>query len=145
MTERKDPSSSDHAKQLLISQLKRGRALRDDRRAVNEDLKEWRADLKAQGFDPQKAEEVIRWQEKVEDLGREIVDEQEAMFELYRSVADGAGVNLDELMSEARDRALLKQFAPDDQLSPKPPTKKQKAASDALAMAEMNRALRGDS
>jgi uncharacterized protein (UPF0335 family) len=138
----RDPAS-DHAKQQLMNGLRRCRALRDQRREINADLAEWRKEHKDLGFDPQRMEMVVRWQEDVDDKGRELVDEGEALYELYRSVVDGEGQNLEEIMGDARDRALLKIFAPTDQQDVRGPTKKQKAVNDALAMAAANKAMRG--
>lgn len=138
----RDPAS-DQAKALLLDFIRRLRALRDQRREINADMAEVRSEAKAAGFDAKRIEMVVRWQEECEDKGREIVDEGEALFDLYRSVVDGEGKNLEEIMDDARDRALLKIFAPDDQLAPKGPTKREKAVNDALAAAACNRAMRG--
>lgn len=139
---RRDPTQG-HSKDMLLSFMRRIRNLRDDRRAINSDIAELRKEAKSAGFDAGKIEAVVRWQEDCEDKGREIVDEAEAIFDLYRSVADGQGKDFDEMMDEARDRALLKIFAPEDQLTPKGPTKKQRAMSDAMAAAQLNRLTRG--
>lgn len=138
---RRDPSSG-HSKDMLLAFLRRVRALRDDRRAVNADLAELRKEIRAGGFDAAKVEAVVRWQEDCEDKGRAVVDEAEALFDLYRSVADGGGKDFDEMMDDARDRALLKIFAPEDQSAPKAPTRKQRALSDAIAAAQCNRMMR---
>jgi uncharacterized protein (UPF0335 family) len=135
-------AASDAAKAKLIGYIRRLRALRDQRRDINADMAEVRKEAKNEGFDAKRIEMVVRWQEECEDKGREIVDEGEALFELYRSVVDGEGRNLSDLMDDARDRALLKIFAPDDQADVRGPTKKVKAVNDALAMAQANRALR---
>ena len=137
----RDPASDD-AKALLLSFMRRMRALRDQRREINTDLAEVRTEAKDMGFDAKRIEMVVRWQEECEDKGREIVDEGEALFDLYRSVVDGEGRNLADIMDDARDRALLKIFAPDEQAPVKGPTKKQKAVNDALAAAAASKALR---
>jgi uncharacterized protein (UPF0335 family) len=139
----RDPAS-DQAKALLMDFIRRMRALRDQRREITSDLAEVRGEAKDAGFDAKRLELVVRWMEECDDKGRAIVDEGEALFDLYRSVADGEGQNLDEIMGDARDRALLKMFAPDDQMAPPAPTKKQKAVGDALAAAAANKAMRGD-
>jgi uncharacterized protein (UPF0335 family) len=138
----RDPSA-DHAKQLLVDFCRRVRALRDQRREINADLAELRKEQKEAGFDAKRIEQVVRWQEEIDDKGRDFVDEGEALFDLYRSVVDGEGQNLDDIMNDARDRALLKVFAPEDQMAPPSPNKKQREVADALAMAAANRAMRG--
>lgn len=143
MTHRKDPSSSDHARQLLIGHIRARRALRDDRKAINDQLREQAREIRDQGFDPRRVDDVVRWMEECDKHGREVVDEAEALFELYRDVAAGGGKRLSEMMDDARDRALLKQFAGDGAAEPKAPTRKEAAASDALASAAMSRMLRG--
>lgn len=137
-------AASDHAKAQLMDLMRRCRALRDQRREVNKDLGELRTEAKDLGFDAKRLEMVVRWQEDVEDKGRDVVDEGEALYELYRSVVDGEGQNLDEIMGGARDRALLKIFAPDDHQDVRStPTRKQQAVNSALAMAAANKAMRG--
>ena len=138
----RDPSSG-QAKALLLSFFRRTRQLRDDRRSINEDLKILRKEAKDAGFDAKRIEEVVRWQEECEKHGRERVDEAEALFDLYRMVADGQGLNFDEMMDDARDRALLAVFAGEDQTAPKAPTAKQRAASDAMIAAQIDRMTRG--
>lgn len=143
MTERTDPSASDHARELLLAGFKYRRQLREERRDIGVELRDHAKTLRSQGFDPRRVDDVIRWLEECEKHGRDIVDEAEALFELYRGVADGGGKNLSEMMDDARDRALLAQFAGDTEAVARPESKKHKAASDALSMAEMNRMLRG--
>lgn len=140
----RDPSSG-HAKQMLVGYLRRVRQLRDDRRAIGEDLAELRKEAKAAGFDARRIEEVVRWQEECEKKGRDRVDEAEALFDLYRMVADGQGLDFEEIMDDARDRALLKMFAGDDQTEPKPPTAKVRAANAAMIAARIDRMTRGGS
>ncbi|AKM09865.1 GapR family DNA-binding domain-containing protein [Croceicoccus naphthovorans] len=138
----RDPSSG-HAKQILLGYLRRIRALRDQRREINEDIAEVRKEAKDAGFSARRIEEVVRWQEECEKHGREVVDEAEALFDLYRMVADGQGLAFDEMMDDARDRALVKMFAGEDQTAPKPPTAKVRAASDAAIAAQIDRMTRG--
>ncbi len=139
---RRDPSSG-HDKQLLLGFIKSKRDARDRRREINAELADQRKAERKAGFDPKQIEAVVRWLEECEDKGREVVDEAEALFELYRNVADGAGLDFDEIMTDARDRALLKIFAPEDQLKPGAPTRKQKAVSDALAGCQASAWARG--
>lgn len=140
---RRDPSSG-HSKDLLLGYIRSVKGLRDDRRGITEEIAEIKKAARKAGFDGTKIEEVVRWLEKVEKHGRDVMDEAEAIFDLYRTVADGNGKDFDEIMDDARDRALLKIFAPDDQLAVKPPTQKQQAASTALAYAEISRMNRGE-
>ncbi len=139
---RRNPSSG-HSKDLFVGFLKGMRALRDERRDINVEIAEKRKEMRKAGFDPKQMEKVVRWLEEVDDKGRDVVDEAEALFELYRDVAAGGGKDFDEIMTDARDRALLKIFAPTDQTKPGAPTKKQRAVSDALAGAQVSRMNRG--
>lgn len=139
---RRDPASG-HAKELLLGHIRAVKDLRQQVRDLNADKAERKKMAREQGFDGTKIEEVVRWLEKVDKHGREAMDEADALYDLYRSVVDGKGLDIGELMDDARDRALLKLFAPDDQLKPKAPTQKQRAVSDALAMAQVSRMNRG--
>lgn len=139
---RRDPSGG-HAKDMLLSFIRRVKDLRQQVRDLNADKAEVKKEARGAGFDSTKIEEVVRWMEKCEKHGRDVMDEAEALYELYRSVVDGGGQDFNEIMDDARDRALLKIFAPDDQLKPQAPTRKQKAVADALAMAQASRMNRG--
>lgn len=135
--------AEDQARALLLDYIRRVRALREGVRELNADKAEVKKEARDKGFDSTKIEEVVRWLEKVDKHGRAAMDEAEAVYELYRSAVDtrdpaGRPQSFDEIMSEARDRALLKLFAPDDQLAPKPATAKQRALSDAVALARLN-------
>lgn len=140
---RRDPSGG-HARDLLIGHIRAVKDWRAQRREINSCIAEQKKQARDQGFDGTKIEEVVRWIEKVEKHGRDVMDESEALYELYRNTWDGGGKDFSEMMDDARDRALLKLCAPDDQTAPKGPTKKQKAVADALAAAQCNRALRPD-
>lgn len=135
---RRDPTDG-HSKDMLLGYIRRVMALRAEVRDLNADKAEVKKEARDQGFDSTKIEEVVRWLEKVEKHGRDVMEESEAIFDLYRSVHDGQGRDFDDLMNDARDRALLKVFAPDDQSKPKGPTKRQKAIADALAGAQVSR------
>lgn len=136
-------SASDHAKEMLLSYIRRVKDLRQQVRDINAEKAEVKKEARDNGFDSTKIEEVVRWIEKVEDLGRDEMDEAEALYDLYRSVYDGGAQDFDAMMDDARDRALLKIFAPDDQSKPPAPTRKQRAVNDALAAAQCSRAMRG--
>lgn len=126
---------SGQSKTLLLGFIRRGKALSDQIRDLQSDLTEVCKEAKVAGFEPVRIREVIRWLMKVDKHGREKVDEAEAIFDLYRSVADGGAVKLDEMMNDARDRALLAIFAPQDQADAQL-SKRRKTMNNALAMAK---------
>ncbi len=134
---RRDPSSG-HSKELLLGYIRQVRDYRAIVREANSDKAEVKKEAKAAGFDARKIEEVAMWLDKVDKHGRAEMEEAEAIFELYRAVADGGAKDFDEIMTDARDRALLKIFAPDDQMKPKALTKKQKLAAEAVAYAQVS-------
>ncbi len=111
--------SEGQSKTLLASYVKRAKAIIDQVIALQADMRELKKAAKNDGFDGMKIGEVARWLAKVDKHGREAVDEAEALFDLYRSVADGGAVNFDDMMDSARDRALLKVFAGEDQVEQK--------------------------
>lgn len=111
--------SEGQSKVLLASYVKRAKAIIDQVIALQGDMRELKKAAKNDGFDGTKIGEVARWLAKVDKHGREAVDEAEALFDLYRSVADGGAVNFDDMMDSARDRALLKVFAGEDQVEQK--------------------------
>ncbi len=123
-----------HSKTLLVAFVNRVKRLEDERADLAADASEVCKEAKGAGFDATKIREVVRWLRKVEKHGRETMDEAEAIFDLYRSVVDGGAVPLDEMMSTARDRALLKIFAPDDQMGSQL-TQRTKKMNVALALA----------
>ncbi|MEO5586082.1 MAG: GapR family DNA-binding domain-containing protein [Novosphingobium sp.] len=139
---RRDPSSG-HSKDLLIGFIRAVKDLREQVRELNADKAEVKKSARDAGFDGVKIEEVVRWMEKCDKHGRDVMDESEALYDLYRGVIDGKGLDFDEIMDDARDRALLKIFAPDDQSAPKAPTQKQQAANTALAYAAVSKMNRG--
>lgn len=123
-----------HSKSLLVAFFNRIKRLREERRAITYDIADVRKEAKTAGFDSRKIEEVVRWAEDCEKNGRDTMDEAEAIFDLYRQVVDGRAVGFEEMMNDARDRALLKQFAPDDQVTPQI-NQRTKRMREALAMA----------
>ena len=104
-------SEGEHSKTLLLGFIRRGKAIADEIGDLQTDLSEVCKEAKGAGFEPTKIREVIGWLRKIEKHGREKVEEAEAIFDLYRSVADGGAVKLDEMMDSARDRALLAVFS----------------------------------
>lgn len=134
-------SEGEHSKTLLLGFIRSGKAIADEIGDLQTDLSEVCKEAKGAGFEPTKIREVIGWLRKIEKHGREKVDEAEAIFDLYRSVADGGAVKLDEMMDSARDRALLAVFAPDDQTD-KQLNKRRKTMRAAMAMAQAAKAAR---
>lgn len=129
------------SKTLLLGLIRRGKAIQDEIKDLQADLSGVVKEGKDIGFDGTKIREVISWLCKIDKHGREKVDEAEAIFDLYRSVADGGAVKLDEMMDNARDRALLAIFAPEDQTEKKL-NKRRQTMRSALAMAQAAKAAR---
>lgn len=130
-----------HQKQLLVGFIKRGKGIADEIGDLQSDLTDLCKEAKTAGFEPTKIREVVRWLRKVDKHGREVMNEAEAIFDLYRSMVDGGAANLDEIMDSARDRALLKIFAPDDQAEASL-NRRRKAMNTALALAAGAKAAR---
>ncbi len=136
-----DLGDEGQSKTLLLGFIRRGKSIADEIKDMQTDLSEVCKEAKAAGFEPKKIREVIAWLCKIDKHGREKVDEAEAIFDLYRSVADGGAVKLDEMMDSARDRALLAIFAPEDQSETKL-NKRRQTMRSALAMAQAAKAAR---
>ena len=140
-----EPEKPDHSRTMLVGYIRRVLEHREIVRDENSAKAETKKAAKDDGFDPVKIEEVCRWIEKIDKHGRDAMDEAEAIYDLYRQVYDGQGKSLSEIMDDARDRALVAQFAAQPEEKVKAPTQKQKAAADALAytaVAKMNRGIR---
>lgn len=133
----------DHSRDMLVGYIRQILNIREGVRDLNAEKAEIKKEAKAAGFDPVKIEEVARWVEKVDKHGRDEMDEAEALYDLYRQVFDGQGKAIGEMMDSARDRALVNMFANDDQLNPKAPTRKQTAATNALAYSAISKMNRG--
>lgn len=127
-----------HAREMLASYVRRAKRMMDDIADIQADLTDVMREAKSNGFDSTKIREVARWLRKVDKHGRPAMEEAEAIFDLYRSVVDGGAASFDEMMDSARDRALLKMFAPDDQVTPKI-NSRVKAAQRAATMARAAR------
>lgn len=136
-----DLGDSGQSKTLLLGFIRRGKALADEIKDLQTDLSAVIKEAKDAGFEGTRVREVISWLCKIDKHGREKVDEAEAIFDLYRSVADGGAVKLDEMMDNARDRALLAIFAPEDQTEKKL-NKRRQTMRSALAMAQAAKAAR---
>lgn len=128
--------SGDHSQTLLKAFIDRVKRLEDERAELGADITDVVKEARGAGFDGTKIREVVRWLRKCEKNGREAMDEAEALFDLYRMAIDGKAESFDSMMDEARDRALLKIFAPDDQIAPKLNVRAQRAkVATALAKA----------
>lgn len=124
----------DHSKTLLLGFVNRVKRLLDEIGDLQADVSDVVKEAKSAGFNGPKIRAVAQWLRKIDKDGREKVDEAEAIFDLYRSVVDGKASSLDDLMNDARDRALLKIFAPDDQVDAKL-SERTKKAKIAVVMA----------
>ena len=134
-------SEDTQSKTLLVGFVNRVKALADQILELQADQREVCKEAKSAGFDPVKVREVVRWLMKVDKHGRPAMEEAEAIFDLYRSVVDGGAVKFDDLMNDARDRALLKIFAPDDQVETKL-NRRTQSSRNALALARAAKAAR---
>jgi uncharacterized protein (UPF0335 family) len=132
---------SGHSKTLLVAFVNRIKRLREERKALTDDIRDVRKEAKVAGFDSRKIEEVVRWMEECEKNGRDAMDEAEAIFDLYRQVVDGGAQDFDSMMDSARDRALLKIFAGDDQIDEKI-NQRARRMREAVAMAQAARKAR---
>lgn len=135
--------SSDHSATLLKGFVNGVLRLRESIAELQTDVREVRKEARLAGFDSTKLLEVVRWLEKVEKHGRPAMEEAEALFDLYRTAVDGTAATFDEMMNDARDRALLKIFAPDDQVSPKI-NRRVAAVNNAATMARAAKMARGE-
>lgn len=136
-----DANDGGQSKTLLLGFVNRVKHLADEIGDLQADITEICKEAKGAGFEPTKIREVVRWLRKVDKHGREKMEEAEAIFDLYRSIVEGGAVKLDEMMNDARDRALLKIFAPDDQVE-RNLDKRRKTMRTALAMAQAAQAAR---
>lgn len=132
---------TDHSKTLLLAFINRVKRIADEIKDMQADITDVCKEAKDAGFEPRRIREVVRWLQKIDKHGRQTVDEAEAIFDLYRSVVDGGATSLDDMMNDARDRALLKIFAPKDQASEKL-NQRTKKARDAIALAQAAKAAR---
>ena len=126
---------------LLKAFVDRVKRLKDEIRELNADVADVKKEAKGAGFDPVKIGEVVTWLMRCDKHGRGAMDEAEAIFDLYRSVIEERAAGFDDMMDSARDRALLRIFAPDDQVTPKL-NKSVTAARTAVLMAKAAKAAR---
>ena len=129
------------SKTLLLAYIRRVKALADEIGGLQEDMAEVCREAKGAGFETKRIREVVRWLRRVDRDGRDKVDEAEAIFDLYRTVATGGATKLDAMMDSARDRTLLKIFAPDDQTD-RAVSRRRKGVASALALAAASKAAR---
>lgn len=134
-------SDDGQSKTLLVGYIRRVKQLADEIGDLQDDITDVCRDAKGAGFEAVRIREVVRWLRKVDKHGREKVDEAEAIFDLYRTVVDGGATKLDDVMDSARDRALLKIFAPEDQVD-RAVNKRRKGMKAALALAAAAKAAR---
>lgn len=129
------------SKTLLLAFINRLKALADEVADIRTDMAAVRKEAKSAGFDAVKIGEVVSWLIKVDKHGRDAMDDAEAIFDLYRSVTEAGGARLDDIMTEDRDKALLRLFAPDDQVEAKinAQTKKSRTALVMARAAKMAR------
>lgn len=130
-----------HSKTLLVGYINRVKSVADEIKDLQADITDICKDAKGAGFEPTKIREVVRWLQKIDKHGREKVDDAEAIFDLYRSTVDGQAIDLDSMMDQARDRALVAMFAGDDQVA-KEVHKKRKGVASAAALARAAREAR---
>lgn len=134
-------SDEPHSKTLLLAFIRSVKAHADEIGEIQEQISDVVKEAKGAGFDGTKIREVVSWLRKIDKHGRDKVDEAEAIFDLYRTAVDGGATKLDEMMSDARDRALLAIFAPTDQVDKKL-NQRRKNMKTALAMAAAAKAAR---
>lgn len=133
-----------HSKTLLVGFIRRVKTIADEIGELQADVSDICKEAKSAGFEPVRIREVVRWLRKIDKHGRDRVDEAEAIFDLYRQTVDGGGASLDDMMNDARDRALLQIFAPTDQVDAKVNQRTRKMR-DAVAMARAAKAARQQS
>lgn len=129
------------SKTLLLGFFNELHSILDGIRDLQAEARDVCKEAKSAGFDATKLREVEGWVHKVEKHGRDKMDDAEAIFDLYRSVVDAPTGKFEDMMSEERDKALLKLFAPDDQVEPKLSAATRKMRG-ALALAKAEKAAR---
>lgn len=134
-------SEPNESKTLLVGFINRLKTLADEIADIQADCADVRKEAKNAGFDAVKIGEVVRWLRKVDKHGRTAMDDAEAVFDLYRQAVDARSTSFDDMMTEARDKALLKIFAPQDQVEPKL-NARTKRMRDALAVARGEKSAR---
>lgn len=94
-----------------------------------------------EGFDRNQITATVRWYEKCAKHGPEAMKAGEQVFRAYRGTVDEAGGPVrPDGMAPSADEKLNALFG---KPAPKAPTAKQKAVSDAVAMARLNRPAPG--
>lgn len=129
------PHDNDSEAQLR-SFIKRVLNLREERKAITDDIAMVAKEAKGHGFDSVKITEVCRWLERCEKHGRDKMVEAEAIFDLYRTVAEGPERPLAEMFDDMRDKALVEMFAGKE---PAKPSKRVKGLNAARFAAQQAR------
>lgn len=135
-------SEDGHSKTLLIGFIRRAKSIADEIRDLQADATDICREARGAGFDSTKIREVVRWLQKIDKHGREKVDEAEAIFDLYRQTVSGTPIDLDAMMDQARDRALVEMFAGSDQLAAQINRRRKGVASAAALAAAAKQARR---
>lgn len=117
--------------------------LREERAAITSDIADRLREARDRGIDSRKVTEVCQWLERCDKHGRDAMIEAEALFDFYRDIAEGPVKPISELFDAARDKALAEMFAAPAE-EPKAPTRRQKAASEALRFARISKMNRGE-
>lgn len=142
-----DPSNPDTEEELR-SLIRRALNLREERKAITDDIRDLLKEARLSGFDSRKITEVCIWLERVDQHGREAMLQAEQLFDLYRDVAEGPAKPMKELFDQARDRALAEMFAGGGQAEEKDEKpklgKRLQAANDAAALARAAKIARGE-
>lgn len=139
MSEPRETESEQRLRALIARVLN----LRGERAAITADIGEVMKEAKGAGFDSVKITEVCRWIERCDKHGREAMLEAEALFQLYRDVAEGPVAPLAEQFEAARDKVLVEMFASPPE--PKAPPRRIKALNAHRAAAQAaRRAIRGE-
>jgi len=89
-----------------------------------------------EGFEPKQIALVVRWYEKCVKWGADAMKAGEQVFRLYRATVDESGGAVrPQGEAPTADAKLAELFG---KPAPKAPTRKQKAVSDAIALARLN-------
>jgi uncharacterized protein (UPF0335 family) len=134
----------DDSPRQLRALIKRVLGLREERSAITADIGDVLKEARARGFDSKKITEVCQWLERVDKHGRDAMVEAEALFDLYRDIAEEPDRPLSDAFSAARDKVLVAMFAGGDEPPAPKETKRHRALRAAMANAQAaRRALEG--
>jgi len=131
------------SEQRLRALIRRVMNLREERAAITSDIADVLKEAKSAGFDRVKITETCRWLERCDKHGRDAMLEAEALFHLYRDVAEGPVAPLAEQFEGARDKVLVEMFASPPE--PKAPPRRIKTLNAQRAAAQAaRRAINGE-